>query len=134
MTPLRIIALAMLLLLAAAARPGHATIWPVEENGAAREAAAQSDAVTRKAVNLNPAVAGNTRVAFEDSRSATESGGAAHASRGARFGRGVRAAGANEQAPLAAVPAGSLPEPGTWAMLMAGLLGVGAIVRRRTSL
>ena len=63
---------------------------------------------------------------------ATQSGGAtlddAH-----RFARGWRPAGTTARVAAQPVAPGMVPEPGTWAMLIAGLLGFAAIVRRRVS-
>jgi hypothetical protein len=65
----------------------------------------------------------------------TSSGGATHLDDAPRLARARRPAGTIAPAPASAAPVeeGSVPEPGTWAMLLAGLLGAGAIVRRRAS-
>ena len=72
-------------------------------------------------------------VRLERSGPATESGGGMHADGAARIARGMHPAGATDAAPVLDATKGSILEPGNWAMLLAGLIGVGAIARRRTS-
>lgn len=64
----------------------------------------------------------------------TPSGGAMHLGAVPFTATAMRLAGTTPPAPTVADDRLALPEPGTGAMLLAGLLGIGAIVRRRTAL
>lgn len=78
------------------------------------------------AVNDKPTV-------LDDSGRATQSSGSALSDRASQVARSVQTAGVISHVPSRAENMGSIPEPGRWAMLFAGLLGVGAIVRRRSA-
>lgn len=71
---------------------------------------------------------------FMSAGMATRSGGATHLGDAFPLARDRRPAGTTASSAAADTGQSPFPEPGTWAMFVAGVLGAGAIARRRASL
>ena len=122
--------------LAADLRSGEA-IAPVAVAATSRERAVREHATRRAdaAEELSPLAYGALALAEGGNDEDLPSGRSARLYRVAHGDSPVRAAASAAKASDESSPVKkmSLPEPGSWAMILAGLLGVGAIARRRMS-
>jgi hypothetical protein len=90
-------------------------------------------AVYARSAAFDAGAIGNTVPVLDDSGRPLQATGSAQADRAANASRGLRA-GVIGHVPSNSDAPGSMPEPGRWAMLFAGLFGVVAIARRRSAL
>ncbi len=110
---------------------------PVRAAGGLDAAIGTRFAATLPATNESrhvPAPALPARGRLVNASLASPSGGATQLVEAPFMAPGMRLTGTILPVPANAVERSTEPEPGTWAMLLAGLLGIGAIVRRRTAL
>ena len=91
-------------------------------------------AVYGRSAAFDAGVIGNNIPVLDDSGRPLQATGSAQQERAANGALGLRTAGVIGNVPSNSDAPGSMPEPGRWAMLLAGLLGVGAIARRRSAL
>jgi len=91
-------------------------------------------AVYARSAAFDAGAIGNSIPVLDDSGRPIQASGSAQQERATNGALNVRAAGVIGHVPSNTDAPGAMPEPGRWAMLLAGLFGVGAIARRRSAL